>query len=54
MTAVFATYRDASQLAPPGLFALLLRIFELPAVFVAGGLGMLVLAHFARDLPKRL
>jgi MFS family permease len=54
MTTVFATYRDASQFAPPGLFALLLRHFELPAVFVAGGLGMLVLAHFARYLPRRL
>ena len=54
MTTVFATYRDASQFAPPGLFALLLRAFELPAVFVAGGLGMLTLAHFARYLPKRL
>lgn len=54
MTTVFATYRDASQLAPPGLFALLLRLFELPAVFIAGGLGMLVLSYYARYLPKRL
>jgi len=53
MTAVFATYRDASQLAPPGVFALLLKVFELPAVFLAGGLGMLVIAHFARFLPRR-
>ena len=54
MTTVFATYRDASQLAPPGVFALLLKVFELPAVFLAGGLGMLALAYTARHLPRRL
>ncbi len=54
MTTVFATYRDVSQLAPPGLFALLLKAFQLPAVFVAGGIGMLAIALFARYLPRRL
>jgi MFS family permease len=54
MTTVFATYRDASQLAPPGIFALLLKMFSLPAVFVAGAAGMLALAYYARFLPRRL
>ncbi len=54
MTTVFATYRDASQLAPPGVFALLLKMFSLPAVFVAGAAGMLALAYYARFLPRRL
>lgn len=54
MTTVFSTYRDFSQLAPPGAFALLLKAFQLPAVFVAGGLGMLAIAFFARYLPRRM
>jgi len=54
MTTVFTTYRDVSQLAPPGLFALLLKVFHLPAVFVAGGLGMLVVSCYARYLPRRM
>jgi hypothetical protein len=54
MTTVYATYRDASQLAPPGIFALLLKMFSLPVVFVAGAAGMLALAYYARFLPRRL
>jgi MFS family permease len=54
MTAVFATYRDASQLAPPGVFSLLLKVFELPAVFAAGGAALLLLSYFARFIPRRL
>lgn len=54
MTTVFATYRDAAQMAPPGLYSLLLKLFELPAVFVAGGGGLLILAFFARYIPRRL
>lgn len=54
MTTVFTTYRDVSQLAPPGVFALLLKVFHLPAVFVAGGIGMLVVSYFARYLPRRM
>ncbi len=53
MTAVFMTYRDGSQLAAPGLFALLLRSFPLTSVFVATAAGMLGLAFLARYLPKR-
>jgi MFS family permease len=54
MTTVYATYRDAAQLVPPGVFSLLLKIFDLPAVFLAGGGALLVMAHYARYLPRRL
>jgi MFS family permease len=54
MTTVFSTYRDVAHLAPPGIFSVLLRIFELPAVFAAGGAVLLVLSAFARFIPRRL
>ncbi len=54
MTTVFATYRDVSQLAPPGIFAMVLQVFALPAVFMTAGAGMLVLSYYARFLPKKL
>jgi hypothetical protein len=54
MTTVFATYRDAGQLVPPGVFSLLLKVFELPAVFVAGGAALLVMSGLARYIPRRL
>lgn len=54
MTTVFATYRDSAQFLPPGFFALLLRGFDLPVVFIAGGVGMMVLAGYARFVPRRL
>lgn len=54
MTTVFATYRDAGNLVPPAVFAALLKAFELPAVFVAGGVGFLVLARYARFIPRGL
>jgi len=54
MTGVFTTYRQTAQFAPPGFFALLLRVFELPSVFVASGIGMLILAGFTRYLPRRM
>ena len=53
MTAVFASYRDATQLVPPAVFAALLTAFELPAVFVAGGVMMLGMAGLARYIPRR-
>src|SRR3546814_7373392 len=37
MTTVYSTYRDVADIVPPGLFSVLLRVFELPAVFVVGG-----------------
>jgi ACDE family multidrug resistance protein len=53
MTAVFITYRDVAQLVPPAVFAMLLAVFELPSVFVAGGLMMVGLAGLARHIPRR-
>jgi hypothetical protein len=54
MTAVYPTYRDVGELAPPGVFSLLLKVFELPAVFVAGGVGIFALAMLSRKLHPRL
>jgi MFS family permease len=54
MTAVFVTYRDASQLMTPGLFAILLSYFALPVVFFSAALWMAAGAWFCRYIPKRL
>ncbi len=54
MTTVYSGYRDASRLTIPGLFALVLNHFALPAVFVTSGLIMLVMTYYARHLPRRL
>ncbi len=54
MTAVYSTYRDAADIAPPGAFALLLRFFELPVVFVTAGLTALGLAAASVRLHPRL
>lgn len=54
MTTVFGTFRPASQLVPPGIFALLLEAFKLPAVFLAGGGAFLALAYFSRFIPRKL
>ena len=54
MTGVFMTVRDASQLLPPGVFAIVLRFYELPAVFVVSGAAMFGLAWLAKFLPRRM
>ena len=54
MTTVYNSFRGVSQTVPPGVFALLLKAFELPAVFVAGGAAMAGLAWLCRYLPRRL
>ncbi len=54
MTTVYNSFRGVSQTVPPGIFALLLKAFELPAVFVAGGAAMAGLAWLCRYLPRRL
>ncbi|MGO8866687.1 MAG: hypothetical protein ACLQME_09315, partial [Alphaproteobacteria bacterium] len=54
MTTVFVSYRDLAQLAPPAAFSVLLSLFSLPSVFVAGGLMMLALATQTRHIPRRL
>lgn len=54
MTTVFVTYRDAAQLAPPGIYAAVLAVFPLSSVFLLAGGGMVLLARYALYLPKRL
>ena len=54
MIGVFLTYRDAAQLAPPGLFALLLKVFALPVVFFAASAWMFASVFFCRYIPKRM
>lgn len=54
MTTVFGTFRQTSQILTPGLFAVLLKVFALPAVFLAGGAILAALAYFARYIPRRL
>jgi len=53
MTTVFATYRDAAQLLPPGVFSVALKVFELPAVFALGGGALLAMAFYARFIPRK-
>lgn len=54
MTPVYSTYRDAAVIGPPGVFALLLNVFALPAVFVASAAFMLGLSRLSRYIPKSM
>ncbi|UCH72911.1 MAG: MFS transporter [Rhodospirillales bacterium] len=54
MLTVYNSFRGVSQTLPPGVFALLLRSFELSAVFLVGGAAMASLAWLCRFLPRRL
>ncbi len=54
MTAVFMTYRDASQLIPPAIFSGLLAIFPFAALFVATGLLMGGMTLLVRHIPRRM
>ncbi|MFK5979219.1 MAG: MFS transporter [Rhizobiaceae bacterium] len=54
MTTVFSSNRDVARLIIPGIFVLVLNLFALPAVFVTSGLIMLVMAAYARHIPRRL
>lgn len=53
MASVFMTYREAGQLVPPGVFAMLLSVFALPVVFVASGVSMVFLTYMTRYIPRR-
>lgn len=53
MTSVFATFRDVSQIGPPGVFSLLLAVAALPAVFLAAGAGMATMALYSRFVPRQ-
>jgi MFS transporter, ACDE family, multidrug resistance protein len=54
MTTVFVSFRDFSQLGPPSVCALLLTVFGLPSVFVAGGSMMLAAAVLTNYIPRRM
>ena len=54
MTTVFMTYRNASQFGPPGIYAFLLRSYELPAVFLAGGIMTLSMAALSGFIHRRM
>jgi MFS family permease len=53
MTTVYATYRDMGEILPPGLFALLLLVFNLPIVFVVTGLATVAMSHVCRRMHPR-
>ena len=53
MTTVFVSFRDVAQLGPPVVCSLLLTVFGLPSVFVAGGLMMLAAASLSGRIPRR-
>jgi MFS transporter, ACDE family, multidrug resistance protein len=54
MTAVYTTYRDSARATMPALYAVLLLVFPLSAVFFASGTIMLGLAGLAQYIPRRL
>lgn len=54
MTTVFNTFRHTAQILAPGLFAALLIHFQLPAVFLAGGAIMAVMAALSFYIPRRM
>ena len=53
MTSVFMTFRYATSLLTPALFAVVLMAFPLKAVFIAGGTVALMMAFLASYLPRR-
>ena len=54
MTTVFVSFRDVSQVGPPTVCALLLSVFGLPSVFIAGGSMMLAAAILTKYIPRRM
>jgi MFS family permease len=54
MTAVFTTYRHIGQLGVPAAYSALLQVFQLPAVFIASGFSMVVLAYYSHYIPRRM
>ncbi len=54
MTSVFLTFRHASALVSPGIFAVVLWFFPLGAVFIVAGTIALGIALLARYLPKQM
>ncbi len=54
MAGVFSTYGQVAALVPPAVFAAILSAFDLPAVFLVGGLSLLGFAALTRFLPRRM
>jgi MFS family permease len=54
MTTVYSTFRDVADIAPPGIFSILLRFFELSAVFIVAGATVLSLAALSTRIHPRL
>ena len=54
MAGVYQTYRDAANLAVPGIFAVLLKFFSLPVVFAGGAVWMTAAAVTSKYIPKRM
>lgn len=54
MATVYSTYRQISDITGPMVFAVILTFLPLPAVFVATGLALLVMARIALHLPRGL
>lgn len=54
MTSVFLTFRHASALVSPGIFAVVLWFFPLGAVFVVAGSMAIGIAWLARYLPRQM
>lgn len=52
MTTVYSTWRDLSNLATPGVAAIVLSFGPLPWVFVALGVSMFVYGWFCRYVPR--
>lgn len=53
MTAVFMTFREVATLGPPGIFAVVLNVFALPAVFAVSGASMALMVFFTRYIPRK-
>jgi MFS family permease len=54
MTTAFVSYRDVAQLSVPLASSVLLSMFALPSLLVAGAAMMLASARLARHIPRRL
>jgi MFS family permease len=54
LTPIYNTYRDMAQLAPAGLFAILLMVLPLWSVFVMAGAFTVLASGFCIYLPRRL
>ena len=54
MTSVYSTYRDVGEITVPGVFSLVLRQFDLAAVFLLSGVMMASMAMLCRSIHPRL